>query len=206
MTDLLATSGYERPHLEIGTAAGGTLKELMSVYPSRLTHPEFHVLDPMTYFPNQMEIIRRALHDWNLDPDSVIFHVGITQTELPKLKAQGTEFDFIFIDGVHRAYPVMIDLQWADLLAEGGVICLHDNQPKFPGVGWSINRFLKVHSGFKRISQVQSLTILKKTGPVMAPAVRPSDLTAAKMVELPIRLRRSIQKRLGKKMVLTNST
>ena len=55
-------------HLEIGTAAGGTLKELMRCYPNT-ARPRFVVVDPMRYFPDQLAIVRRNLASAGLDPD-----------------------------------------------------------------------------------------------------------------------------------------
>ena len=47
LTGLLETSGLDAPHLEIGTAAGGTLKAMMGVYEDGV-RPAFVVVDPMT--------------------------------------------------------------------------------------------------------------------------------------------------------------
>ncbi len=198
LTSILTEANYQRPHLEIGTAAGGTLKELMSVYPDASKRPQFHVLDTMTYYPEQMSKVRQNLVSAGHDPDSVIFHIGRTQSELPKLRKQGIEFDFIFIDGDHRHYPVTVDLQWADLLAVGGSIGLHDDSDSFPGVGWAIERFLERTPGFEKVSQTETMTIVRKTGPAKAPAVTSWDLLVAKLTQYRRKYARSIRKRIGR--------
>ncbi|MBO6603043.1 MAG: class I SAM-dependent methyltransferase [Roseicyclus sp.] len=70
-----------------------------------------------------------------MDPETVTFWEGTTHTYLKAARHDGIRFDFVFIDGDHRHYPVLVDLQWADLINPGGFICLHDRFEKFPGVG-----------------------------------------------------------------------
>ena len=72
---LLRAGQLKGRHLEIGTAAGGTLKELMRAYPDG-ERPPFVVVDPMTYFPDQLAKVRRNLAAAGLDPDRVDFRVG----------------------------------------------------------------------------------------------------------------------------------
>ena len=52
--------------LEIGTAAGGTLKEIQTVDSVNLT-AKFFVLDPFTYFPNQLEKVHQNLSNSKID-------------------------------------------------------------------------------------------------------------------------------------------
>ena len=56
----LRKAGLTGPHLEIGTAAGGTLRELMAVYPASKRSP-FVVVDPLTFFLDQRKVIERNL-------------------------------------------------------------------------------------------------------------------------------------------------
>src|ERR1700687_1759576 len=72
---LLHAERLKGAHLEIGTAAGGTLRELMRAYPDE-TRPRFVVVDPMTYFPDQLAKVRRNLKDAGLDPERVDFRVA----------------------------------------------------------------------------------------------------------------------------------
>lgn len=197
MTKTLRDAGYGGAHLEIGTAAGGTLKELMGVYQDAATRPSFFVIDPLTYFPDQLSKVKQNLTSAGIDAESVTFWVGTTHTELPRVRASGQVFDFVFIDGDHRANPVMVDLQWADLVSVGGTICLHDNIPKFPGVGWAIDRFLERNPNFTRIGHAYSLTILRKTAEGPGTAVTQSDLSAAKWAQWKFKTRRSLNKRIG---------
>lgn len=195
MRALLSGAGYQGAHLEIGTAAGGTLKELMGVYPDAGTRPPFFVVDPMTYFPDQMAKVRKNLASAGIAPDGVTFHVGTTRSFLAQARAQALQFDFIFIDGDHRQFPVLIDLQMADFLAPGGTIALHDDNDRFPGVGWAIARFLRRNPGFTHLGTTESLTLLRKTGPCQARAVAPGDLIAARLGQTWSSWKRSLRKR-----------
>src|SRR4051812_46311494 len=72
---LLQGAGLTGPHLEIGTAAGGTLKELLLAY-APANRPKFVVVDPMGYFPNQRVTIERNLVSAGIDPTAVDFRVA----------------------------------------------------------------------------------------------------------------------------------
>ncbi|OYW22698.1 MAG: hypothetical protein B7Z55_04335, partial [Planctomycetales bacterium 12-60-4] len=47
-------------HLEIGTAAGGTLCAMLGAF-SDASRPPFVVVDPMRYFPQQLDLVRKNL-------------------------------------------------------------------------------------------------------------------------------------------------
>lgn len=183
-------------HLEIGTAAGGTLKELMLAYADPTTRPEFVVIDPMTYFADQKEKVRTNLQSAGIDPDTVTFLEGTTQDFLKQERASGKRFDFIFVDGDHRAAPVMADIQWADMLNTGGFICFHDRSAKFPGVAWSIAHFLHANPNFQETACANSLVVVQKTAEGKAPVVTKRDLIAARLTQDKLRLKRSLRKRL----------
>lgn len=183
-------------HLEIGTAAGGTLKELMLTYPDAATRPDFVVIDPMTYFKDQPRKVRQNLENAGIDPDTVTFWTGTSEDFLETERRAGGAFDFIFVDGVHKALPVMIDIQWADMLCEGGFICFHDRRAKFPGVGWAIARFLRRNKNFREVAAARSLVVVQKTGAQTGPVVSEADLEAAHRAEPRLRLMRSLRKRL----------
>ena len=199
LTSTLRSSDLSGRHLEIGTAAGGTLKELIGVYSGRPTRPDFVVIDPLTYYPNQFEKVRQNLTNAGIDPDSVEFWQGVTQDFLNRERDAGGRFDFVFIDGDHRAFPVMIDLQWADTVNTGGFIFLHDRQPKFPGVGWAIDYFLENCPEFEHVGQVDSLVCLRKARDRSAPCVTRRDLRRARWKQMRLKYARSIKKRLGRK-------
>ena len=60
LLDVLRQARLTGQHLEIGTAAGGTLKELMAIYPEA-KRPPFVVVDPLVYFPDQRRAVERNL-------------------------------------------------------------------------------------------------------------------------------------------------
>src|SRR6202521_5341210 len=119
---LLRAERFRGAHLEIGTAAGGTLRELMRVYPDE-TRPRFVVVDPMTYFPDQLAKVRRNLKDAGLDPDRVDFRVTKSWPALHEARHAGEMFSFIFVDGAHKMRYVTEDIAWAELLEPGGIVC-----------------------------------------------------------------------------------
>lgn len=183
-------------HLEIGTAAAGTLKEMINSYGPDRQRPAFYVIDPLTYFENQFEKITENLKSAGIDPDSVTFWKGTTQDFLPRERANGTTFDFIFIDGDHRHYPVMIDLQWADMVRPGGFIALHDYDNSFPGVIWSVEYFLQKNPQFSVFDKAEKLIVLQKNAEQTGPGVTGSDLRGAKIAQLKFKYARSLRKRL----------
>ena len=196
LTRLLSDNSLVDRHLEIGTAAGGTLKELIGAYAARPQRPTFVVIDPLTYFENQLEKICQNLSSAGIAPESVLFWKGTSQDFLGRERSADGRFDFVFIDGDHRHFPVMLDLQWADLLNVGGFICLHDRREKFPGVGWAIDRFLGACPEFVFVEQVDSLVVLRKVRDRQAPCVTAADLRSARWAQVWSKFGRSIRKRL----------
>ena len=69
--------------LEVGTAAGGTLKEIIQTADNAKLDAMFYVLDPLTYFPNQLQKIHKNLSNSDIDPSRVQFWQGITDSHLP---------------------------------------------------------------------------------------------------------------------------
>ena len=199
MTQALEQAGFTGAHLELGTAAGGTLKELMGIYPDAATRPPFHVIDPMTYFPDQLTKVRTNLTNAGIDPDSVRFHIGTSADFLPVARAEGLRFDFVFIDGDHRHRPVLADLALADFVTPGGLIALHDNGPKFPGVGWAIDRFLARNPGYERVTQAETLTLLRKTPAAGPVRILSTELAEAGVTQVLSRWRQSYRKRLARR-------
>ena len=195
---VLSENNYSGRHMEIGTAAGGTLKELIGVYMSRGTCPEFVVIDTMTYFERQYEVVCQNLCNAGIDPSSVSFWIGTTHDFLSRERLQRREFDFIFIDAQHRHVPVTADLQWADLVRENGTICLHDYSGHFPGVIWAIDRFLAKNPNFKVLDRVGSMIALKKLGKGRTPTVTSYDMRAARFAQWCFRRKRQFL-RIGEK-------
>ena len=182
-------------HLEIGTAAGGTLRELMLCY--QKSRPPFVVIDPFTYFPDQLEIVKNNLRGANIDPQFVDFRKGYSWPQLEVAMSANETFDFIFIDGHHDASYVMEDLRWARLVNTDGLICLHDYKPKFPGVKWATERFLKHNPNYTKIIHVDSLVVLKKSG-MSGSEVSDYDLFISKFMNRILKYKRSIMKRLNR--------
>jgi predicted O-methyltransferase YrrM len=135
-------------HLEIGTAAGGTLRELMLAYPAE-HRPQFVVVDPMTYFPEQLSIVRRNLASAGIDPIGVEFRISKSWPALQKALQSGERYSFIFIDASHKAHRVMQDICWARLLEPGGLLCFHDYAPRFPGVVFAVGRLLSANENYE---------------------------------------------------------
>src|SRR6056297_2503124 len=193
---VLSEANLSGRHLEIGTAAGGTLKEMIGVYADRETCPQFVVIDPFTYFEDQLKKVRANLSSAGIDPDSVEYWTGTTPDFIERERKARGSFDFVFIDGDHRHYPVMIDLQWLDLVRPGGFVCLHDRSAKFPGVGWAIDRYLENNPDVRFLEQAGTLVALEKTGPGRIRGVTSADLRAARVAQLLRKWKRSIAKRL----------
>ena len=183
--------------LEIGTAAGGTLKEIIKTVDSVNLTAKFFVLDPFTYFPNQLEKVHQNLSNSKIDLERVEFWIGTTDSQIENALEQGLSFKFIFIDGDHKAYPVMNDLRWMELLEVGGLACFHDYCDKFPGVAWSLDHFLSKNDEFSMILEAETLRVIKRNGEKLVPVNR-LDLLQSKAMQIYLRLKRSISKRLLK--------
>lgn len=196
LINLVRNAQLAGPHLEIGTAAGGTLKELMKIYPNA-TRPQFVVVDPLTYFPNQREIVEHNLSQSGIDPTRVDFRVGFSWPALQGALAARESYSFIFIDGNHKAKYVMQDLAWAQMLEPGGLVALHDYKPKFRGVIWAVERFLGRHKNYEKIVHVDSLVVLRKTAPSCGTEVGVYDLALGEIMNVLLRFRMSIEKRLS---------
>ncbi len=147
-------------HLEIGTAAGGTLRELMTGYDE--PRPPFVVVDTFEYFPNQRAAVEKNLRDAGIDPADIDIREGRSWDLCRKALRDREKFDFIFIDGHHGANYVMKDLRWTRMLSPGGLVCLHDYKPDFPGVIWATERFLKQNPNYEKITHTGTLVILRK--------------------------------------------
>lgn len=199
LRDVLKNSNFTAAHMEIGTAAGGTLKELIGCYPNGKA-PPFIVIDPLSYFPDQLSKIHKNLQSAEIDPASVDFWQGTTENFINTDQARDLVLDFLFIDADHRHYPVLVDLAWAAKVAKGGYVCFHDDQPKFPGVGWAIRRFMKNNANFKYVTKADSLVIIQKTDNGRRVNISTWDLQVATLRQPLSRLGKSLKKRvLGRK-------
>lgn len=152
-----AIDGYG---LEIGTAAGGSLCRMIRAAKQR----KFVAIDPMTYFPDQLETVRRNLARNSIDPALVETRISTSDRARRDSFRLREEFAFILIDGKHDTLNVMRDLLWTRLLKVGGIVCLHDYTPARPGPYKAINDFIQLNANaYQAIGQVGSLLALQKT-------------------------------------------
>jgi len=145
---------------------------------------------------NQLEKIHTNLRSANIDPSTVTFWEGTSEDFVERERRAGTTFDFVFIDGNHSHYPVMVDLQWADMVNPGGFVCMHDHRmDKFPGVVWSATHFLKKNPNYTVQEKVDSLIVLKKNAAGSGRGVTKGDLNGAMIAQHLNKLERSLKKR-----------
>ena len=110
-------------HLEIGTAAGGTLCNLISFYKKTQNFiPEFWVIDPFNYFKDQFDIVSRNLANHNINTQEITFHKCKSSEAFQGFLTKEVQFDFILIDGSHKIKYVTQDLRWARFLRQGGAL------------------------------------------------------------------------------------
>lgn len=193
---LLRKSQFSGRHLEIGTAAGGTLKEMMLCYPAG-RRPRFVVIDPMTYFPGQLEKVKSNLSSAGVDASEVEFRIGKSWPAFHAAEKAGETYSFMFIDGSHKLAHVTEDLAWTRLLDTGGIVCLHDYEPKFPGVTMATDRFISQHPNYEIAAHVERLIALKKTAPSAKKEISAWDLQRAKLLSAYQQIQRGIGKRLS---------
>ena len=190
----LKTRRLKGPHLEIGTAAGGTLKELMRCY-ADAERPRFVVVDPMRYFPDQPAIVRRNLASAGLDPDQVDFRLSMSWPTFQQAARAGEHFSFLFIDGSHKIHHVTEDLAWTRLLEPGGIVCFHDYNLNFPGVVLPVDRFLARYRNYRVVEQVEALLIVEKTAASTAREIGAWDRLRARIINVSHQLQASAKKR-----------
>jgi len=183
-------------HLEIGTAAGGTLVEMMKCFNESL-RPQFVVIDPMTYFPDQIQTIHSNLKKYGLNPNQIDIRVQKSIDAFHMAEKQQETFDFILIDAGHKIKYVTQDLHWARRLNNGGLLCLHDYHSGEKGVLLAANRFMRRHRNFHKESVVERLLVLRKTSGRPTPEVSFSDTLYALMLSPILQLERGIKKRLS---------
>ena len=195
---LLRTGKFTGPYLEIGTAAGGMLRHAMLSYRDD-ARPPFVVVDPMKYFPNQMEVVRRNLSSAGLDPSQVDFRISKSWPAFQAAERAGETYSFIFIDGSHKINHVTEDLAWTRLLQVGGIVCLHDCSAKYPGVLAAADRFLSLHPNYEVVEQVSSLRIVRKTGIASRQEAGVLERVRARLLGVAYQVQAGLKKRLKRK-------
>ncbi len=157
----LTSSDLRGRHLEIGTAAGGTLCFMLGCYASE-RRPAFSVVDTMAYFPNQFDIVRENLARHGLSSEAVDFRVARSGEAFERSAAAGERFSFILVDASHKIRHVMADLRWLRLLEIGGLACFHDYGTIFKGVTWPLDRVLRANSHFTVVGRAGSLLAVRR--------------------------------------------
>lgn len=194
---LLRNEKLQHKHLEIGTAAGGTLKGLMQCYTEE-KRPHFVVVDPMTYFPDQLQVVKTNISQSGLDPDKIDFRIGISSCLYKISAAKKEQFSFILIDGSHKARHVMQDLRWSALLEQDGFLCLHDYSKKTKGVMTATDRFIKKNRNYQLVHHIGSLIVMQKNSASVCTEVSWFDLAIAHLIGLGHQIESSLRKRLRK--------
>jgi predicted O-methyltransferase YrrM len=180
--------------LEVGTAAGGTLCAMMTAFDGD-SRPGFVVVDPMTYFPDQLAVVRRNLEAHGLDPRQVDLRVTTSAAALDAARATNEAFAFMLIDGVHKIRYVVQDISWTHLLVPGGVVCFHDYNDAHPGVMLAVNRFLAKHRNYRREALTGALLVVRKMECSLSPEVTRLDRAWAFVLAPALQLRGSLRKR-----------
>ncbi len=149
----------------------------------------------MTYFPQQLALVKDNLRQHNLDPELVDFRVSKSYPAFLAAHDKAETFDFMLIDGSHKIRYVTEDLSWTRLLNVQGIVCFHDYTSRFKGVTWSIDRFLRKHPNYQREALVGSLLVVRKTEPSRRPEISDWDRLWAKCLAPLLQLEQSIRKR-----------
>ncbi len=193
LTSVLKQPVRKGQHLEIGTAAGGTLCAMLQAF--RATErPRFVVVDPMAYFPHQLDAVVRNLREHQLDPYSIDFRVSDSRTAFQQAAARRESFDFILVDGCHKILSVIEDLKWLRLLNAGGAVCFHDFTPKHRGVWLAVNRLLSGWKNYEVIGQADSLLAVRKSAESTRPEMTAADLWYARAWYVPLQVERKWHK------------
>lgn len=185
-------------HLEIGTAAGGTLKRMALAYPAT-ERPKFVVVDPLTYFPQQRQAVEANLASAGIDPRSLEFRVETSAKALAKALRAQERFDFILIDGNHTLRAITEDLRWTRLLVPGGFVCVHDyphlDHVVIPGVKFAVDRFLARHANYRLREVVDRMAVVQKLdwGEL---EIGQGALAEARVLQMAWRWSHSLRKRL----------
>ncbi len=173
LLDIIRKMRFQGKHLEIGTAAGGTLCCMMKVFEYH-ERPPFVVVDPMTYFQDQLNTVMKSLQNNGVPAEEVDFRIKKSSEAFIEANQRGESFEFIFIDGAHKIHYVTGDLRWTRLLRKGGIVCLHDYS-SVRGVTLAADRFLRKNSNYEKVDCVHTLLILRKTRESSTPEISLTD-------------------------------
>lgn len=183
-------------HLEIGTAAGGTLCQILKHYryTLKLDQPDFIVVDPLKYFDRQYEKICENFQNHSLSLDNIVFEKK-TSNEAFREKRFST-LAFLLIDGNHKLNHFVDDLRYTRFLEENGLLIIHDYSEKFKGVQIATNIFLKRYTNYTILSRVKSLLVLQKNDRSKYNEITLMDRVVAHLLGLIIQIYKGFAKRV----------
>ena len=184
-------------HIEIGTAAGGTLCEILKCYQNELKvePPPFIIIDPLTYFDDQYEKICLNLKNNGLSQNNITFEKNKSSVAFGNLSAHAGEIDFILIDGNHKINHFVGDLRFSRYLRAGGLLLIHDYSDNFKGIHSATKNFLDRYRNYEVLSHVDSLLILRKKSISNSLEISPLNLLSAHFCNLLDQVLNSLRKR-----------
>lgn len=198
LKDWLAQAALTGRHMEVGTAAGGTLCFMLECYPPD-RRPSFAVVDTMSYFASQLETVKENLRAHGLAPETVDFRVTTSREAFAAAEAAGERFSFMLVDASHKIRHVMADLRWLRLLEVGGLACFHDYGTVFKGVTWPLNRVLRANPHFTVVGRAGSLLAVRRERESDRREVSAADRLWALAWSPVLQLELSLRKRLGRR-------
>ena len=184
--------------IEVGTAAGGTLAQLINYSNETGRNDEFIVIDTMKYVSNQFETVIENLNKSGVRTDKLNIWPGTT-SEFLKNTVIRSEFQIalLFIDAEHKPRPLYKDLMLTKYLMKGGYICIHDYGGKFTGVTWLINRMLRLNKkSLKIFGKIDNLIIIEKVSTARIKGFEKIDWLIVFFAQPILRVKKSIIKRL----------
>ena len=185
-------------HLEIGTAAGGTLCEILKHYryTLKLDQPDFIVVDPLKYFDRQYEKICENFQNHSLTLDNIVFEKKKSNEALKEKKFNSLAL--LIIDSNHKINHFVDDLRYTRFLKKNGLLIIHDYSDKFKGVKMPMDLFLDRYKNYTILSRVKSLLIVQKMNETNGSEVKSLDRILAHIFGLVIQLKTSTIKRLSR--------
>ena len=186
-------------HIEIGTAAGGTMCEILKCYQNELkvVSPQFIIIDPLTYFDDQYEKICLNLKNNGLSQNNITFEKSKSSVAFRNLSAHAGEIDFILIDGNHKVNHFVGDLRFSRYLKAGGLLLIHDYSKGFKGIHSATNDFLNRYTNYEVLSHVDCLLILRKKSISNSLEISPLNLLFAHFCNLLDQVLNSLRKRFS---------
>ena len=193
LVETLKREAMPGAHLELGTAAGGTLCRMLACLPEERG---FVVVDRLEYFEGQRDALYENLARHDIDSARVELRAVSSCSGFAASAKLGERFDFMLIDAGHKLIDVTLDLRWTRLLNAGGVVCFHDYDDRWShrGVRVALDRFERRHPEYERIGLADTLVVLRKLRAAQRSEVDALDLLHAATLWLPLRIGRTTGK------------